>query len=96
MTELPTKTETYICVNYSDLEFFIKQETGHEVCIAELACCNNDSNLTCNVKVISGFFIDYWNEFKSSGQHCGLGTILDGLCSEGKIKPGKYLINVSW
>jgi hypothetical protein len=96
MTELPTKTETYICVGDSDLEWFIKQETGHEVCISELANCGNDTNLVYNVETIKDLYIEDWNEFKASGERCGLITILDGLCGEGKIKPGKYLINVSW
>jgi hypothetical protein len=84
-------------VNYRDLEQFIKAETGHEyeICQEEVS---NDTSHSYNVdNQMDEWMTKDWAEFKKgSDKQYILRTILCGLCSEGKIPPGEYLIWSSW
>lgn len=108
---MKTKELSVILVEYGDLEDLIKETFGHEFSIPEDLECNNDTyhlfrNITEHVGVTffnngssfkADWTIDDLNEFKEAGNHNGLlRTILEELCRLGKIKPGHYLVNVSW
>jgi hypothetical protein len=91
------KRKTVISVDYCDLECFIEEETGQRVCIVSLVERSNDTDLRYNIDGdLDEYAVDDWNNFKSSGSGCCLQVILDGLCSEGKIEAGEYLVGVSW
>lgn len=94
MSELKTERKTYICVCDYELEAFIKEKTGHEFCIVSNVECGNDTELSYRVGPNTD--LDDWNEFKETGSGCYLPKILDGLCTDGLIDAGDYLITVSW
>ncbi len=94
--DLKTRIETTHAVNYNDLDKFIRHHTGQRdyECVP-LQEWGNDSHHSFTVEPIKS---DYnrrdWDAFKA-GTHDGsyiLGVILDGLCSEGKLAAGKYLV----
>jgi hypothetical protein len=95
---LKCRVKTVISVNYKDLEHFIESETGHEYDISENEEVSNDTARAYNVDYqMDKFMAKAWAEFKAgSNKSYILNTILCGLCSEGKIHPGEYLICVSW
>ncbi len=95
---LKCSVKTVISVEYRDLEQFIEAETGHEYDITENEEIGNDTARTYNVDDnLSTWELKDWAEFKvGSNKQYILRTILCGLCSEGKIQPGKYLVRVSW
>lgn len=91
--------ETVIKVDYSDLEEFIKAQTGHTYEIVPNEEWGNDEQ---HRVVLDGqldqWDLDKWNEFKATGKEKRWLThaIMNGLCAEGKLIAGVYLINVSW
>lgn len=96
---LKCKTETVHSVNYNNLEQFIKQTTGHEYEILPNEEWNND---TQHRFLIDGKMLDFhqkdWEAFKSTGEQdpFRLRNIMNGLCADGHLLPGIYVINVSW
>lgn len=96
---LKCKTETINTVEVDDLEQFIKETTGHAYEVVSNEEWGNDEQ---HRFIIGGRLLDYqqkyWETFKSTGeQHqYNLHTILNGLCAEGHLLPGTYVINVSW
>lgn len=96
--ELKCKVRTVISVNYNDLERFIKAETGREY---EIACqeeVGNDTEHTYNVEAkLDLYNAKEWVDFKAGSKtQYILRTILCGLCLEGKLQAGEYLVRVSW
>jgi hypothetical protein len=97
---LKGRTETVIKVDYNDLDDFIHQTTGRD----DYSCCdsqewNNDSQHRFHVenKPLSEYDQKEWSQFKlGNKRHCYLGILLDGLCVDGLIPPGNYIINVRW
>lgn len=97
---LKFQTKTYLMVEYYVLEQFIKEETGFSYEIAANEEWSNDSEHTF---VINGEPLDEWNQkdwlmFKTTGRQKNyiLRSILEGLCVEGKIPSGTYLVSVQW
>lgn len=99
MPKLKKTTETVHNVEVDDLESFIKAVTGHR-----FECVPNEewSNDSQHRFAIEGALDDYerknWELFKSTGKPelFMLRTVLEGLCVEGHIPAGTYLINVCW
>lgn len=95
------QVKTVIEVEYGDLERFIEDETGHEYEIPDREELDNYTAKTYDVDgnakgYIVGFAED-WAKFKADGKgNLMLRVILEGLCLEGKIQPGEYLVKVSW
>jgi len=91
--------ETVIKVDYSDLEEFILNETGHAYDIVPNEEWGNDEQHRI---VLDGQLDEWdlqrWNDFKNSVEEKRYGTrcLMNGLCAEGKLVAGIYLINVSW
>jgi len=85
-------------VDFEVLEEFILDETGQSYDMVSGEEWGNDSQ---HQMIIDGK-LDYekpaWESFKTKGMHRSylLRIILDGLCSEGKIPAGTYLITVCW
>ncbi len=96
---LKFKVEIINTVEVDDLQRFIKESTGHEYEIVPNQEWGNDEQHRFELDgKIEEWNLEDWNTFKSTGeQHrYRLGTILDGLCADGKLDPGLYVINVSW
>lgn len=99
MEPLKCTTETVIKVEYSDLEKFITERTGHSYEIVPNEEWSNDEE---HRFVVTGKLVGYqqkdWDAFKSTGveYQYRLHTILDGLCADGHLAAGIYLISVSW
>lgn len=93
--ELECTKRTLITVESHKLDQFIKQETGHEYCVMASEQLSDDDR--CEISV-DGQLDDYdnqeWNKFKESGRYSDFRTnaILNGLCSQGLIEAGDYLI----
>jgi hypothetical protein len=100
--DLKCKVKTVIEVSHSDLEQFIKAETGQEYEIPDREERDNYTAIPFygvdgNARGFIIGFAEEWNTFKATGEgQCILRVILEGLCSEGKIQPGDYLVKVSW
>lgn len=98
---LKVKTETFHTVDYNDLEVFIKETTGQTY---EVACgeeWGNDSQHRVRVDgVLATWEQKNWDKFKASGEldqeSFLLRAIMNGLCSEGKLPAGTYLVDVCW
>lgn len=99
MSILKCQPETVNTVEVSDLEEFIEQTTGHAYEVVPNEEWGNDEQ---HRFVIGARLLDYqqkdWEEFKSTGEQkpYRTRTILDGLCADGHLLPGIYVINVSW
>jgi len=99
---LKCKVKTVIEVDYGDLEQFIQAETGHEYEIPDREECDNDTarsfdGIDGNAQGRIVGFAEDWAKFKTTGEgQYILRDILEGLCSEGKIQPGDYLVEISW
>jgi hypothetical protein len=99
---LKAEIKTVISVNYGDLETFIKEETGHGYNIPSEEEVNNDTCLEFagidgNKQGHIVEFEEDWAKFKTTGKcRYALRIILEGLCLEGKIQAGDYLVKVSW
>lgn len=96
---LKVKTETVHTVELNDLEQFILEKTGHAYEIVPSEDWSNDQQHRFEV---NGYLHSYqnrdWNLFKVAGNQMNyqLRTILNGLCSDGHLEKGIYLVNVSW
>lgn len=99
MNALKCVTETIHSVSDYDLETFIREQTGHSYEIVPNEEWGNDSQhrFTLDGK-LDEWNVKDWEAFKSTGEQKNyqLRTILDGLCADGKLAAGTYLINVSW
>lgn len=97
---LKCTVETINNVEVNDLEDFIKEVTGHGYeCIPNQEW-SNDSN---HRFMIDGELDEHdrsnWEAFKrGEASNCNfiLHAILTGLCADGHIQPGTYLVNVCW
>lgn len=96
MSKLKSTKKTYQVVEYHDLDNFIHAVTGLDYMCASEEQWSNDTYHLINV---TGVIDDYDKKkfigFKKGGSY-SLRMILNNLCSEGHIKPGGYLIHVSW
>ena len=92
--------EVTTTVEYGELERFIKDVTGHEYEIAFYEGCSNDSWRLFNVdgKLFHVWDQPKWDDFKTKGNCTSwmLQAILNGLCKDGHIGKGKYLVHISW
>lgn len=95
---LKADKETTLRVCYDDLNTFIKQVTGKRY---ESECYLDGGHDSNHRFVVSGwedntdldrFYIKEWEEFKAGGKDPSVQVILDGLCSEGYIEEGTYII----
>jgi hypothetical protein len=96
---LKCKTETVNTVEVDDLEQFIKETTGYAYEVVPNEEWSNDEQHRISV---DGTLADYqhedWKAFKYDGEVSSyrLQTILNGLCADGHLPSGTYVINVSW
>lgn len=97
---LKAATKTYVEVNYSDLDNFIN------ACFpgAEYECVTLEEwgNYTKHSLYVDGaldnYATDVYSAFKATRKPkkwC-LNDYLNGMCADGLIPTGMYLINVSW
>lgn len=95
--KLKVRTETTHSVEYYDLQTFIEKVTGHKYEIVPYEEWGNDSQ--------HRFFVDGildsgegWKAFKNEGKEVPylLHSILNGLCQDGHIPAGIYLVCVCW
>jgi hypothetical protein len=98
--QLKMTTQTVTTVDYNDLETFIHDVTGQKYEIVPSEEWENDSQ---HRKHVDGKLMDHdkkdWESFKkgkASTKCFILQSILDGLCAEGFLPAGDYLVTVSW
>jgi hypothetical protein len=91
---LKTRTETVHSVGAYELSSYIKDATGHDYDVQ----CNeeiHDSEKRINVDgKLHTYEQERWEEFKETGEEHSfwLDTILNGLCKDGFIPAGIYLV----
>lgn len=102
--ELKCETETINKIDAHDLNNFVSYVWENRFKKQPVDCCiyleaPNDSTHYFNVNPV----IDKWDEkcieeFYRCGsiEYYSMGKILNLLCMEGHIEPGRYLIQVSW
>ena len=97
---LKVKKETVIRVDAYDLNDFVKKVTGKEF---ESQCYLDGGHDSDHRFIVDGwdknsdldqFYIKEWDLFKKGGKDPSVQVVLDGLCSEGFIEEGIYLISV--
>jgi hypothetical protein len=92
-------TETVHVVEVNDLETFIREQTGHSYEVVPNEEWGNDEQHRFDIDgKLDEWNINDWNEFKSDGveHQYRTRTIMNGLCADGKLDAGIYVINVSW
>lgn len=92
-------TETIHKVDSYDLEEFIEKVTGHTYEIVASEEWSNDSQHRFTVEAkLDKWNKEDWNTFKATGEaECyRLRAILNGLCADGHIPAGNYLVTVCW
>jgi hypothetical protein len=104
--KLQKTTETIHSVDVYDLEPFIEAVTGQKYeCVCEEEWSNDSQHRIFVDGKLSEWDQKDWDDFKSlgkrdpkrcSGQGFLLHVIMNGLCSDGKIEAGLYLITVCW
>lgn len=93
--------KTYIVVDYKDLEEFIIDEFGHKdySFIADMEC-GNDSDHEINIinEPLNEYAQDCVDNYIKTGKEVAYITkrLLQYLCTQGKVIPGRYLISVRW
>ncbi len=93
-------TEPTYEVEYNWLEWLIKEQYGHELCfVAAWEQGNNTSNdVTVEAIGPDKWDADELNEFKEQGKY-QYGTprlVMNELCCNGKLAPGRYIVEISW
>jgi hypothetical protein len=92
--------EATTTVEYGELERFIKDVTGHEYEIPFSEDCGNDSWKVFRVdgKLSELWDLPKWENFKTKGHYTSwmLQVILNGLCKDGHLSKGKYIVHISW
>ena len=94
-------TETTYVVTYRDLEAFIEAATGQWFSFSETAEGGNDTQHRRKVKPLTHIddYDDYADIKKNGAAPLGtwyVALILSGLCGEGYIPAGTYIITVCW
>lgn len=100
MTTLKSTTETVIRVDYYDLDSFIREITGQKgySCVADEEWGNDSEHrLKVDCDMVE-YDLKNWEAFKigACNKYYMLRTILNGLCFDGHIPAGTYLIRVCW
>lgn len=90
-SELPRTTKTFICVETTDLEAFIKKAIGKTYYVRPSE--RQTPQVVSNH--YAGLHQGLYQSFKTTRFIPGLATILNGLYSEGLIPAGRYLIGPS-
>jgi len=98
---LRCKTETVINVDMYDLESFIKEVTGRTYEIQAGEEWGNDSEHRFKIDgKMQTWQADDWASFKAGTMKRSatlkLRAYLEGLCADGHIQPGTYIISVSY
>jgi len=96
---MKSKVETFIVVDYNDLNSFITKIYGIDFEIVEDQEMSNDSCITIKVKkekLLSGDIEELIKRKKDKYVIYILHTLLTDLVNKNLIKEGKYLIKVSW
>jgi len=97
--KLKAKYIKYICIDYSDLERYLKYIWKKEKSVEILESPNDASYSFEKIKKDEKYFEDKdYQKIINNGyfEWWRLRTVLMGLCKDGKIIEGNYLINVSW
>lgn len=88
------KKITYIEMDYHEFDELVKEKYGIETEFVANQEANNDSEYSFNV---DGKLSDYQREdWEEKNFQYGNGLLLNKLCEDGHIEPGKYLITVCW
>lgn len=92
--------KTYFVVDYNDLEQFIINEFGHDdySFVADIECGNASDH---EINVVNEPLDEYHQARVDRFIITGNGSyvtkhLLQHLCTQGKVLPGRYLISVSW
>ncbi len=96
---LKFQTEIVNTIEVNDLEKFITETTGHTYEVVPNEEWNNDSQHRLHVDGdLSEYTQKDWDDFKLTGeQHqYRLQTIMEGLCADGHLEAGVYVVDVSW
>lgn len=94
---LKSEEKSYIEIDAYDFDGFVKAITGFAYETVPTLECSNDSYHSFFVETLmSEWAEEEWVAFKKNGEHAGVRTVLNGLCHDGHIKPGNYLISVCW
>lgn len=97
--ELKHQVETFITVDYHDLEQYIYNHYQRLYNIVAGEEGRNDTQMKYTVvsEPLDEYDAEDVERFKSGKRVCFiLRTILIDLCNNGKIIPGTYLIQISW
>lgn len=97
--KLKAEKVTYYSVEYGDLEKLVQEvypEKYSDYCFVSTQECGNDSSHTFNIDGKLGEVWEKWDKkrFEEGNAHNYL--ILNKLCADKYIKPGKYIIDVCW
>lgn len=93
--ELKPTRMTYTVIHFSALDKFIdKKFPGQRYELAYQNECSNDTLYHFTVLAKASYQYEAFKKDKAEG--CRLGYLLDGMCLDGMIPPGEYLIDVSW
>lgn len=111
MVKLRSEKKVIFEVQYQDLESFVKEiypktrggikskyDDGYSFVATQE--CGNDCSFSFKVddEKMDEYDQEDWNKFKETGgvPDYNNALLLQGLCIEGHIEPGEYLIEVSW
>lgn len=95
---LKQRTEVVHIVDYFDLDAFIEEACGIEIECQQIECWGNNTQHRFVVKPLRSYEKELWEEIRTTKvvKDYSLRTILNGLCTEGKLEEGVYLIMVCW
>jgi len=101
--KMKTTTKTIRTVDYNELnreiESFLKEkEVSNEFCVVVEECLSNDSSKTFNVdgKLTHSDHKYYIPRILDGKFEYQTRTILNWMCSEGRLEAGEYLVEISW
>lgn len=97
--ELNHRKETVIIVNHFDLQDFIKDklDVDYDVVGRNDMCNDMKYHFHDIEKDISEFDLKKYNKLKSGeSDYIDMETVFNGLCHDGLIEPGNYVVSVCW
>lgn len=92
------KEVTYYEMNWHTFEDLVKLVYGHEFeFVADIECGNDSDHTFSGNGELSDYEVKELNKFKETGEYSYISrTLLNALISLQILKPGMYLITVSW
>lgn len=96
--QLKYKEELFRVVDYEDINKFISDayQIAKYECVAEEEWHNDSCHAFCvEPAPLNTYEYDIQN-FNKKDYHFMLGTLLDDCCHKGLLRPGNYIVSVSW